>query len=108
MAAVPTGFAPSRAVSAVRSPAARTRETALSIACAASSRLRDQRSNSAALKMAPTGFATPFPAMSGADPWIGSYNPPAPAPEPARGHITQPPAGDERSSGGVSAERVAE
>src|SRR3989449_2909439 len=34
----------------------------------------------AADAIAPIGFATPFPAMSGADPWIGS-NKPAPAPD---------------------------
>src|SRR5438067_2537533 len=48
MAAVPTGFSPSRTVSAVRRPSASTCETARSIAWAASSRLRDQRSKSAA------------------------------------------------------------
>src|SRR6266581_4025454 len=105
MAAVPTSFSPSRTVSAVRSPSANTRETARSIACAASSRLSDQRSNSAALKMAPTGFATPFPAMSGADPWIGSYNPAVPAPRLADGSMPSAPASMDASSVRMSPKR---
>ena len=33
------------------------------------------RSIIATLAIVPTGFASPFPAMSGAEPWIGSYSP---------------------------------
>src|SRR5438132_1704188 len=62
IAVVPTAACPSGAISAVRKPSASTRDTACSMTCAASSRLSDQRSRRAALRIAPIGLAMPLPA----------------------------------------------
>lgn len=53
----------------------RTLRTAVSIAWAGLSRPNEYRSSIAALSIVPIGLAIPFPAMSGAEPWIGSYKP---------------------------------
>lgn len=53
----------------------RTLLTAVSIAWAGFSRPNEYRSSIAPLSIVPIGFAIPLPAMSGADPWIGSYKP---------------------------------
>lgn len=53
----------------------RTFRTAFSIAFAGFSRRREYRRSIAALRMVPIGFAIPFPAISGAEPWMGSYRP---------------------------------
>ena len=45
---------------------------ARSIAAASASRPSEWRSIMAADRMVPSGFAIPFPAMSGAEPWMGS------------------------------------
>ena len=39
----------------------------------------------------PSGLATPIPAMSGAEPWIGSYRPGRPSPSEALGSIPSEP-----------------
>lgn len=49
--------------------------TAASIAWAGFSRPKEYRSSIAPLSIVPIGFAIPLPAMSGADPWMGSYKP---------------------------------
>src|SRR3954462_1432934 len=49
-------------------PAATASNTAFSTAFASASNPSECRSNIAALRIVPTGFAIPFPAMSGADP----------------------------------------
>ena len=53
----------------------RTLRTALSIACAGFSRPKEYRRSIAALRIVPIGLAIPLPAISGADPWMGSYRP---------------------------------
>src|SRR6478735_8904192 len=74
---VPTTTSPSvgsagSARSPVRQPSASARATAVSIASAASGRPSDVRSSIAAERIVPIGFAMSRPAMSGAEPWIGS------------------------------------
>jgi len=51
----------------------------------------------ATVAMAPMGFATSRPAMSGADPWIGS-NRPGPEPSEAEGRRPSEPASTAASS----------
>ena len=86
------------------------RETALSIAEAASSRPSDIRSSMAAERMVPVGLATSLPAMSGADPWMGSYSPNVPcavrrSPSDADGSIPSEPASTAASSDRMSPKR---
>src|SRR5204862_521054 len=64
--------------SAVRAPAASAAAMAASTFCAASSLPSEWRSSIAAERIAAHGFALPVPAMSGAEPWIGSYMPLSP------------------------------
>ena len=59
----------------MRKPASSTSATAASIAAAASGWPSDQRSIIAADRIVPSGLARSCPAMSGAEPWIGSYRP---------------------------------
>ena len=66
---------PAAAMSGVRSPSASARRTADSMAAASASSLNDRRSIIATLRIIAIGFAFPWPAMSGAEPWIGSYMP---------------------------------
>ena len=47
------------------------------------------RSSIATLKIVPTGLAMPLPAMSGAEPWMGSYSPRLPSPRRRRGQQAQ-------------------
>jgi hypothetical protein len=47
-------------------------DTARSMARASTARFNECRRSIATLRIAPMGFAMPRPAMSGADPWIGS------------------------------------
>ena len=61
--------------SAVLSPSSRTFRTAASIALAGFSSPREYLKSKAALRIVPMGLAIPLPAMSGADPCIGSYSP---------------------------------
>ena len=56
----------------VRRPADSTERTADSIRSAASVWLREKRSIMAADRIVAKGLAMPFPAMSGALPWLGS------------------------------------
>ena len=49
--------------------------TAASIRSAAAASPSEWRSIIAAERIAAHGFAFPCPAISGAEPWIGSYNP---------------------------------
>lgn len=49
-----------------------TLRTAVSMAAAYLSRPSEYRRSIAALRIVPIGFAMPLPAMSGAEPWIGS------------------------------------
>ena len=58
--------------SAVRAPSAIAASVARSIRAASASSPSEWRSIIAAERMVPSGFAIPFPAMSGADPWMGS------------------------------------
>ena len=53
----------------------RTFLTAFSMAFAGFSKRREYRRSIAALRIVPIGLAIPFPAMSGAEPWMGSYRP---------------------------------
>ena len=57
------------------SSASRTFRTEASTARASFSKPREYRRSIAKLRMVPIGLAMPCPAISGADPWIGSYNP---------------------------------
>ncbi len=59
--------------------------TAFSMALASASSPSECRSSIAALRIVPSGFAMPLPAMSGAEPWIGSYRPSVPSPSEALG-----------------------
>ena len=52
----------------VRAPSFTASDTARSTALASASSPSEWRSSIAALRMVPTGFAIPFPAMSGAEP----------------------------------------
>ena len=65
-------------MSGVRLPAAIVDATAASTAHASASSPSEWRSSNAALRIVPIGFADALvPAMSGAEPWIGSYEPAA-------------------------------
>ena len=91
-------------------PASRAPATAASIAIATSSRPSDQRASIAADRIVPTGFAIPRPAMSGAEPWIGSYMPNVPcsvfrSPSDADGSIPRLPASTDASSERMSPKR---
>jgi hypothetical protein len=94
----------------VRAPSSSTAATAASIAAAASGWPSDQRSIIAAERIVPIGFALPVPAMSGADPWIGSYSPRRPcsvraSPSDADGSIPSDPARTAASSDRMSPNR---
>ena len=65
-------------MSAVRYPAFTVALTASSILAASDASFNEYRSNIAADEIAPIGFAISSPVMSGAEPWIGSYNPTLP------------------------------
>ncbi|CAM5263158.1 hypothetical protein RLIN73S_01618 [Rhodanobacter lindaniclasticus] len=69
------------------------------------SRPNEWRSNRAAERIAPTGLATPLPAMSGAEPWIGSYKPALPSPSDADGNSPSEPASAAASSVRMSPNR---
>src|SRR5207237_1207010 len=105
MVSVPTTGSPAAAMSAVRSPATSAAVTARSIELAAFSLLSVKRRRRAALRMAPIGLATPRAARSGADPWIGSYNPRRPAPRLADGSIPSDPTSIDASSVRMSPNR---
>ena len=68
MARQPTATSPRAARSAVRWPAASTPETAASIASAAAGEASEWRQSIAAERIAASGFARSWPAMSGAEP----------------------------------------
>ena len=112
---VPTTTSPSAASagsarSAVRQPSSSARATAASMASAASSRPSDVRSSIAADRIVPIGFAMSRPAMSGAEPWIGSYRPNVPwsvrrSPSDADGSTPRLPASTEASSERMSPNR---
>ena len=68
-------YASPRAMSAVRTPSSKVLSTAFSITSASSESPKEKRSIIAAERIVAIGFARPFPAISGADPWIGSYKP---------------------------------
>ena len=61
--------------SAVKKPSSNTVLTASSIADASVSRLNEYFNIIATDRIAAAGFAKPSPAISGAEPWTGSYNP---------------------------------
>ena len=86
MAAVPTCVSSAwpEARSGVRNPCSSTRSTADSTAAAASSISSEWRSISATDPNVASGFAIPWPAMSGAEPCTGSYRPGPSAPRLAR------------------------
>ena len=52
----------------------------------------------AAERMVPVGLAMPLPAMSGAEPWMGSYRPSLPSPSEALGSRPSEPARTAASS----------
>src|SRR5487761_1650544 len=58
--------------SGVRAPASSAESTAALISAATAGRRSECSTSRATLRMAPSGLATPRPAMSGALPWIGS------------------------------------
>ena len=74
----PSSGSPASARSAVRQPSSRAAPTAASTASAASARPSEVRSSIAADRIVPIGLAMSWPAMSGAEPWIGSYSPNVP------------------------------
>ena len=69
---VPTSLHPSDMISPVRYPSVRTFCTAASTASASLSMSREKRSIIAAERMVAIGLALFCPAISGADPWLGS------------------------------------
>src|SRR5690348_7265505 len=69
---VPTGRLPACMMSRVRRPLSRALRTARSRRSAESGSSSDRRKAKARLWMAPSGLATPWPAMSGAAPCTGS------------------------------------
>src|SRR6185312_15980221 len=71
---VETTSVPSDLISAVRSPLASVAEIAWSIQSACFPRLNEYRSAIPNDAIIAIGLATPFPAMSGAEPCTGSYN----------------------------------
>jgi hypothetical protein len=79
--------------------------TAASTRNASASRPSECRSSSATLSNVPQGFAIPRPAMSGADPWMGSYKPRRPSPSAAEGSTPSEPASIEASSVRMSPNR---
>ena len=77
---------------------------------AASARPSDVRSSIAADRIVPVGFAMSRPAMSGAEPWIGSYSPNVPcsvrrSPSDADGRTPRLPARTAASSDRMSPNR---
>jgi hypothetical protein len=71
---VPTRARPVCMISAVRRPPASTFSIAVSSSFASYSSPKDQRSSMAKDSIWAQGLAMPRPAMSGAEPWIGSYS----------------------------------
>ncbi len=60
----------------------------------------------AAARMAASGLATPVPAMSGAEPWTGSYSPGGRSPSEADGSIPIEPGIIDASSVRMSPNRL--
>src|SRR3989441_911988 len=89
--------APEAATSLVRAPPASAARTAASTASAGCASPSPWRSSIATDAMAPMGFATPCPAIPGAEPWIGS-NSPGPAPSDADGRRPSAPTSTAASS----------
>src|SRR5665647_2870846 len=105
ISAVPSFFSPGAAMSAVRAPCSRAISTALSTARAASRSPKLRSSIMAALRMVAHGLASPLPAISGAEPWIGSYRLTPPAPTLADGSIPMLPVSMAASSLSTSPNR---
>eukprot|EP00755_Sulcionema_specki_P013122 Sspe_Gene.53155::Locus_29407_Transcript_1_1_Confidence_1.000_Length_1348::g.53155::m.53155 len=106
MSSVPTFLSPGRAMSAVRRPFASVAWTAFSIARALSGNPSECSIIMAALRMAAMGLAFPCPAMSGAEPWMGSYKPGVPgSPRLAEGRSPREPARTDPSSERMSPKR---
>src|SRR5690606_24769771 len=95
---VPTVRLPGSAMSAVRKPCASTLRTARSMRCAPASWPKVWRSSIADDRIVASGFATSRPAMSGAEPWIGSYSPKPRAFSDADGNIPIDPVSIDASS----------
>src|SRR5271156_189381 len=74
ISSVPIAAWPRFAKSRVRCPASSTAATPASTHFASASRWNEYRSIIATERMAPIGFAIPFPARSGAEPCTGSYS----------------------------------
>ena len=72
MAAQPTFSQPGRQMSAVRMPSSRTWFTAASMQSASAAMSKLYRSIMAADRMQAMGLMMSWPAMSGAEPWMGS------------------------------------
>ncbi len=93
--------------SRVLAPPSSAARTAANSRSARSGRSRDQRSAISNDRMAARGLATPLPAMSGAEPWMGSYSPAAPgAPRAAEGSSPIDPVSIEASSDRMSPNRL--
>src|SRR5690606_16551968 len=86
------------AMSRVRAPLRNAATTAFSTVAAAASAPRLCRSSIAALKIVPQGFARPWPAISGAQPGIGSSRPGPASPSDADGSSPIEPASIDASS----------
>src|SRR5438552_918225 len=83
--------------SAVRRPSSFADRTAASTSSAAGASPSDQRRSIAVDRIVPSGLAASRPAMSGAEPWIGSYKPNRPcsvrrSPREAEGSMPRLPA----------------
>lgn len=86
-----TGLQPGASMSLVRRPASSAAPTAASMAAASASRSKLYFNSMAADRMVPMGFALSCPAMSGAEPWIGSYRPRLPWPSDEEGIMPMEP-----------------
>ena len=93
---------PSETISAVLSPFASTCCTARSIRSACAGSAREYLNIIATEMMVANGLAIFFPAISGADPWIGSYIPFPPAFNEAEGNIPIEPVNMEARSDNMS------
>mmetsp|Transcript_4277 Transcript_4277/g.11954 ORF Transcript_4277/g.11954 Transcript_4277/m.11954 type:complete len:245 (-) Transcript_4277:458-1192(-) len=93
---------PATAMSGVWMPASSTSRQAASTARASSSSPSECRRSIAADRTVPMGFATPCPAISGAEPWMGSYRPNPDSLSDAEGSRPSDPGSMEASSVRIS------
>nr|ACU24384.1 unknown [Glycine max] len=98
----PTSFVPAEYMSPVRNPLFKVSITAFSILSAAFSSPRPYLKSIAALRTVANGFALSCPAISGAEPCMGSKSPGPEAPRLAEGSIPILPVTIEASSDNIS------